>query len=199
MDCLDAIRERRSVRSFLNRPVLPDQIQTVLEAAILAPSARNLQPWRFHVYLNAEEIARLSRQVKDCLFGLPIDEPFASPMHAVLNSPDYKVFYDAPALILVIAADTTAQSTQDCCLAAENLMLAARSIGLGSAWVGTSIPWFQREETKRSLQIPLTTMVVAPIVLGYPLTWPTCPERRPPDVRWCCLSEEEYENTGDPH
>lgn len=191
MTCLDAIWKRRSVRSFLDRTVSPEQIQTVVDAATMAPSERNLQPWRFHVHMNTLEIDDLGRKVKDWLFHLPIDEPFASPMYRVLNDPEYRVFYGAPALILVVATDMTVQSAEDCCLAAENLLLAACSLDLGAAWVGTATPWFARPEAKRLLHLSENCRVIAPIVLGHPRAWPTAPERHPPDIRWCSLSKPQ--------
>jgi nitroreductase len=175
------------VRSFTSNAVTPEQVQTVIDAAAMAPSARNLQPWQFNVYLDAKEIDELGSKIKDWLCKLPIDEPFASPMYKVLSDPDYRVFYGAPALILVIATDAMMQSVQDCGLAAENLLLAARALELGSAWVGTATPWFHREETKRMLKLAGPSTVVAPIVLGHPTSWPTAPERRTPDVHWCSL------------
>jgi len=154
----------------------------------MAPSAGNRQPWCFHIYMDATEIDDLGRKVKDWLFSLPINEPFASPMYRVLHDPEYQVFYGAPALILVIAKDDSAQSIEDCCLAAENLLLAARSLGIGASWVGTATPWFRRPEAKRLLTLPDESAVVAPIVLGYPVAWPVAPERHVPEVRWCSLS-----------
>ncbi len=187
MDCFEAIKNRRSVRSFLDRAVTPEQVETILEAAMMAPSSRNLQPWSFHVYLNTAEVEELGRRIKEWLFRLPLDEPFASPLHSILSDPDYRVFYGAPALILVIAEDTTSQAAEDCCMAAENILLAARAIDLGATWIGSARPWFRLEETKRLLKIPETSTVIAPIALGHPVAWPTAPERRVPDVRWCAL------------
>lgn len=191
MDCFEAIRNRRSVRSYLPDAVTPEDIQTLLEAANMAPSARNLQPWRFFVYLDRARLEDLGREIKQWIFHLPIDEPFASPMHKVLNDPAYNVFYGAPALVLVVAADMTNEAAQDCCMAAQNAMLAARALNLGSTWVGAAKPWFNLESAKQSMGIPETCRVVAPIVVGHPTAWPTAPERHPPKIRWCRVSDSQ--------
>ncbi len=195
MDCLEAIRNRRSVRAFTDQPVDPVMVQDLIEVANLAPSARNLQPWAFWTFMDAGYIQTLGQEVKNWIFHVPPDEPFASPMRPVISSPEYQVFYGAPVLILVLSTSTNPDASHACCLAAGNLMLAARSMGLGSAWVGIATEWFELQAIKQRLSIPQTYTAVVPLVIGYPEAWPTPPERRAPEVRWCSLphlvSEQE--------
>lgn len=190
MDCMEAIRNRRSVRSFTSQPVDPELVQSLLEAANMAPSSRNSQPWAFWTFMDASCIRTIGQEVKAWIFHVPPDEPFASPMRPVISAIDYEVFYGAPVLILVLARSTAQEARDACCLAAENLMLAARAAGLGSSWVGIATDWFSLPETKRKLAIPANYSVVVPLVVGYPDAWPTETDRRLPEVRWCTLANK---------
>ncbi|SEB42232.1 nitroreductase family protein [Terriglobus roseus] len=192
MDCIETIRNRRSVRSFSDRSVNAATVQDLIEAASMAPSARNAQPVAFWTFLDADSIEALGHQVKNWIMQHPPNEPFTSPMRPVLSAADYRVFYGAPVLILVLATSRQADTRDACCLAAENLMLAARSAGLGSAWVGIATDYFELPETKRKLAIPESYTVVAPLVLGYPTAWPAPTARRAPEVRWCALPHPSH-------
>jgi nitroreductase len=94
------------------------------------------------------------------------------------------MFYHAPALVMVLAKSDDAQAREDCCLAAQTLMLAARDAALGTCWVGFSRPWLNLPEIKSELGIGSACHVVAPIVLGYPTSWPESHGRRPPEIHW---------------
>lgn len=187
MDFMEAIQSRRSVRSFSDRPVNPSTVQLLIEIANMAPSARNAQPWAFWTFMDPEGIERLGEDVKAWVYGSPKAEPFASPMRPVLDAIDSRIFYGAPVLILVLAKCDLTDAKDACCLAAENLMLAARSAGLGSAWVRIATDYFASAEVKRRLAIPEEYTVVVPLVLGYPSAGPTVPQRRAPEVRWCSV------------
>jgi nitroreductase len=75
-------------------------------------------------------------------------------------------------LLLVLARTDTEQAREDCCLAAQTLMLAARDAGLGSCWVGFGRSWLNVPEVRAMLKLPRGYRVVAPIVLGHPVEWP---------------------------
>jgi len=84
----------------------------------------------------------------------------------------------------VLAKSMEPQASEDCCLAAENLMLAARDEGLGTCWIGLSRPWFNLPSTKRELSLPQQYEVVAPIILGQPKAWPESHGRHPAEIHW---------------
>ena len=88
------------------------------------------------------------------------------------------------ALVLILATSSDTQATEDCCLAAENFMLAARDDELGTCWVGLARPWFNLSATKVELELPESYRVVAPIVLGRPKAWPEPHERNPAQIHW---------------
>ncbi|HUN96680.1 MAG TPA: nitroreductase family protein, partial [Bradyrhizobium sp.] len=88
------------------------------------------------------------------------------------------------ALVIILATSDGPWAKEDCCLAAQNFMLAARAHGLGTCWIGLSRPWLDLASTKAELQIPERYRVVAPIILGHPKSWPETHGRNPAQVSW---------------
>ena len=76
------------------------------------------------------------------------------------------------------------QAYEDCCLAAENLMLAARDEGLGTCCIGLARPWLNLRSTKDELGLPEQYEVVVPIVPGHPKAWPESHGRQPAEIHW---------------
>ena len=117
MDLLQAVHTRRSIRQFTDAPITDEQVETLLRAAMAAPSAGNQQSWRFVTARDAAMRARLAEAT-----------PYASPVGR------------AP-LGIVVLGDTRDNKhpgywVQDCSAAVENLLLAAHAIGLGAVWIG---------------------------------------------------------------
>ena len=127
----------------------------------------NLQPLGVRGLLGRERIeATRSVRSSGCLqVSRTPDEPSIRHM---IEDPQFVLFYHAPALVVVLAKSSGTQAAEDCCLAAENLMLAARNEGLGSCWIGFARPWLDLPATKAELKLPEHYHVVAPIVLGHP-------------------------------
>ena len=86
----------------------------------------------------------------------------------IFSYPDFNVFYDASTLILICGKTTAPSYAADCWLAAENLMLAACAMGLGTCVIGSALHALNTPETKIKLNIPEKFCVVAPIVVGFP-------------------------------
>lgn len=189
MDVIEAIKKRRAVREYTDRPVDRSTIEGLINAAILAPSAMNLQPWAFAVLLGRERIDDCGKRAKSWLLANFEHTPFArtsesARMRQILEDTDRLLFYHAPALVIVLAKSADSQAAEDCCLAAENLMLAARAKGIGSCWIGLSRPWLDLETTKRELGVPENYNVIGPILLGYPKAWPESHGRTPAEIHW---------------
>lgn len=176
MDTLEAIGTRKSVRKFSDRPVEPEKLQAVLEAVRLAPSWANMQCWRFVVVQDAG--------VKEKISELSYVESFFATRGYKFN-PAQKALAEAP-VIIVACADPTQSGDlggqqyymTDMGIAAENLLLAAHSQGLGSVFVGV----FNEEQLGDLLDIPPDIRIVGLFPLGYPLEGGKAgPPRKPLD------------------
>ena len=149
-DALNVIFTRRSIRKFSSRPVKIQDQQRMLQAAFAAPSAENAQ--NKHIIIITE---------RDSLDNLPALHPSAAPAR------------EAP-LAFLICCDTaatpqTAFWPQDCAAATQNVMLAARALGLGSLWCGIH-PLESREQAFLSaFSLPGMVRPFSLILIGYPL------------------------------
>ncbi len=182
MEFMEVVRQRRAVREYLPSPVDTQLIERLIETAVQAPSAMNLQPWAFAVITGSDRINAYARRAKDHLQARP--EALPQELVQMLSREDFTIFYHAPVLLLVLAKSDDAQSREDCCLTAQTLMLAAREAGLGTCWIGLGRPWLDLPETKAELGLPREYAVVAPIILGHPARWPEPHGRRAPEIHW---------------
>lgn len=184
MDVMDAINTRRAVREFTAATVDRAVIGDLIKAAAQAPSAMDLQPWSFLVIEGAGALERHSAEIKKHLLAVL---SASSPLYKYrdrLSDPGFNLFYGAPVLVTVFATGGGEQSVEDCCLVAENLMLAAQGKKLGTCWIGLARPWLNLEETKSRFGIPLSRTAVAPIIVGVPKAVPQPVPRRAPEVKW---------------
>lgn len=161
MDALEAIKTRRSVRKFSDRPVEPEKLQTILEAVQAAPSWANMQCCRLVVVEDAEIRAKISEYSY-------VESYFAS--RGYKTNPAQKALAEAP-LVIVACADPTQSGDvrgqeyylTDVGVAAENLMLAAHAVGLGTVFVGV----FDEENLGELLNIPPELRIVGLFPVGY--------------------------------
>jgi nitroreductase len=183
MELTDAILKRRSVRDYRTDPLPKETITRLIEAAIHAPSAINQQPWSFSVVRDTRLLDRISHDAKAHMLNV---RPVALPAHLYesLANPDFHVFYHAPVLIVISAIERGPWIAEDCALAAENLMLAAHGMGLGSCWIGLAQAWLDTPQGKETLGVPVSHVVVAPIIVGVPNTTPPTVSRNDPEIRW---------------
>ena len=151
MTLMESITGRRSIRAYDSKPVEKEKIEAVLEAARLAPSARNRQKWQFIVVTDPE--------IKDKMF------------EACNNQPSVK---QAPAVIVACGQDPGFMScgqpveTIDVSIAFSFIILKAYEEGLGTCWLGN----FNKDKVKAALGIPDDVSVVAVTPLGYPAESP---------------------------
>jgi nitroreductase len=158
---LEAIYQRRSVRSYTDQALDRATILTLLEAAVQAPTAMHEEPWAFSVVQDRALLARLSDAARETnrLGG------HIAPPHAAPDGPD-NLFHNAGTLIVIWGKKMGPFVTADCWLAAENLMLAGCSMGLGSCVIGcvvgtlNSLPW------KSDLGAREDLTAIAPIIVG---------------------------------
>jgi len=182
MELMDAIRARRSVRAYKPDPVTKEMIQRLLDAAVLAPTGMNAQPWAFGVIQDADRLKDYSERTKAFLLSMVDEWAWLAPYAEHFANPEYSVFYNAPALVVIYAKNATPLAQMDCTLAAENLMLAACDMGLGTCWIGFSAFVLSSPEAKQALGVPEDYVAIAPIIVGYPAAPVPMPEKDPPEI-----------------
>lgn len=178
MNLFEIFRNRRSVRSYRDKPVSMDIIQNRINDSMLAPSAGNEQPWKFVVVRKREMIDRISADCKksflERLAANPDDS--AKKYEKMLQNEAFHIFYHAPAVVFIIGDPAVKNLVADCALAASYFMFSATSVGLGTCWVN-----FGREmspELRKELGIPENLEIVVPLALGYPKKIPAIPSRK---------------------
>ena len=184
MELHEAILGRRSARAYTSEPVAEPVIRRLIDAAIRAPNAVNLQPWTFTVVRDQGALDRVSRDAKTHMLGTLAAGPQADHFRARLTDPEYQIFYHAPVLILISAIAPDRWIVEDCALAAENLMLAAYAEGLGTCWIGFAQGYLNTPDGKAALGLPDAWVPVAPLIVGHVAAKPAPVPRREPVVRW---------------
>jgi nitroreductase len=183
MELMDVLRKRRAVREYTDATLEAVTVDRLIKAATLAPSAVNQQPWAFAALVDRKRIDEYAERAKRWLLE-HLDVLGFGAFRQMLEDPSYSLFYHAAGLVIVLAKSEDRQAAEDCCLAAENLLLAARDEEIGTCWIGLARPWLNLDEIKKELGLPRDCHVVAPIVLGYAKTWPETPGRNPAEVYW---------------
>lgn len=185
MDVLEAIRNRRAVRSYTDAAVEKDTIERLIDLAVRAPSAMNRQPWAFAVVYGRQRLLSLSQQAKAHLLRTISEASPLAEHREALADPAFDIFYGATSLIIVAATSEEDGASEDCALAAQNLMLAAHALELGTCWIGFARPWLNEPKAKAELGIPSHFRPVAPIVIGHPAPVPAnAHPRREPTIIW---------------
>lgn len=184
MDIQQAIYDRRAVREFTTEPVDDATLRRLIEAAVQAPSAINEQPWLFTVVRDQTLLARISYESKASVLKAPPTTLVPQHLQELVSHPEFNIFYDAPALIVIASATRDQWAVENCSLAAENLMLAAANEGLGTCWIGFAQIWLETAEGIAALGLPATSMPVAPIIVGHPKSLPLPVPRKQPEIHW---------------
>ena len=171
MDAIEALLSRRSIRRYTAEPVSDADVETLLGAAMSAPTAFNQQSWRFVVVRDEPIRERLSK----------------ASQHAGMLA-------DAP-LVIVVCGDTNAERypgtywVQDATAALANVLTAANALGLGAVWVGVH-PWEDRvTAVSEALSLPEGVMPLGSVGIGHPA------ETKPPAERldWSKVHYERWE------
>ncbi|KAH7825745.1 putative nitroreductase [Monocercomonoides exilis] len=164
MSVMDKIRSRRSCRKYDPKPVPKETIMQLIEAARLAPSGRNLQPWFFYVVTNMERNQKIGKEIEPRLIESVPAYAGAAEKMGVSNM----LFYDAPVVIYcTIKKDGIDTKELDMGLALENLMLVAEELGLGTVPVGWAKVYGTDIVTKE-LEIPDDEQFIISMCVGYP-------------------------------
>ncbi|HTI10670.1 MAG TPA: nitroreductase [Puia sp.] len=179
-ETIKTIYERRAVRKYTDRLVDIDLIEKILDAGRMAPSAMNKQPWQFYVLTNKETIRSFSREIagvakkaalKSGVSGIAgmlkaaaglLNLSHGINFHA-LKDP---VFYGAPVVIFLTAPRDNEWAGLDIGMCAENIMLAAKSLGLDTCPVGFG-KYVEETKIYSRLHVPASEEVRLAIILGY--------------------------------
>lgn len=167
MTIFETMLARRSVRRYKARKVDRTSINILLEAAVRAPTATHQEPWAFVIIQDKQLLQNLSDQAKPSFLS-EVGQNSAAHIGQAYDAENFHIFYNAGTLILICGKTTAPLYAADCWLAAENLMLAACAMGLGTCVIGSALSTLNTPETKVLLNIPERFCVVAPIVVGYP-------------------------------
>lgn len=171
MDVMETIKSRYSCRSYENRPIEPEKLKMLMEAARLAPSARNVQDWRFVLVTDAKTRKALQ---------------FAAASQEFVGQ--------AP--VVIVACSCTHKRMNLCgqpyasvnvSIALEHIVLAATSLGLATCWIGS----FKPQSVRRILNIPTHIEIVELMTVGYPADTAKSPNRLPVD-QIACFDKWEF-------
>jgi nitroreductase len=199
MDFFDVARTQRAMRRLHTDAISEDDLWTILETAIMAPSGGNVQPWNFVVIRDAEKKRKIGEwylEAWDKTYGPARQAMQANPAGArTFSSADYLANHIAEAPVLVLATIKKAMQTIGPTLGAsiypavQNLMLAARALGLGSTL--TTLHKLHEADVKELLGIPEDVETMALIPIGKPKGKFGTPERLPAEkvVYWDAWGE----------
>jgi len=156
---LDIIKQRFSVREYSDRPIEEEKLNIILEAARLAPSASNVQPWHFYVVKNKDKIKELGAKMP--LGSSVVINSFIenAPVVIVATAGPIDMFHKVMSAII-----NKKWYYLDLGISIEHMALTAWELGIGSCWIG----WFDEKRVKKLLNIPKNEEMIAMLTLGYP-------------------------------
>ena len=158
MDFPELIRTRRSVRTYKEQPVPKELLDQCLDAARMAPSACNSQPWSFLVVNDREAIHRIADAACSGIYAMN---------RFIATAPVLLVFITEKSKLVARMGGQVRDvryNLIDIGIAGDHLTLQAAALGLGTCWIG----WFNDKALKRELNLPLSTQVDIIMPLGYP-------------------------------
>jgi len=159
---MDLVRGRRSIRRFLPRPVEDGKLELCLEAARLAPSAHNAQPWRFLVVDEPGLKDEFCRQAFSGIYGMSRFAAQAPVLVVILARKDFVAHHVGRQIQKV------AYHLIDIGIAGEHFVLQAEELGLSTCWMG----WFNFRKARKALKVPRKYKIVAILPVGYAASRP---------------------------
>lgn len=142
MEALKCIKTRRCVRQYKDEAIKEDALKEIIDAARLAPTARNVQPWHFIVVTEKEVLKKIA------------------------DLTDHGKFIAYAAACVIVCCEDTKYYLEDGCNASENILLAAKSFGIGGCWVAGDKKSYC-EDIKKLLEVPDDYKIISLLPLGY--------------------------------
>jgi nitroreductase len=169
---LDVIKTRKSIRAYKDKALSKEIVKDILEAAQHAPTARNLQELEYKVITSKTLIEKCNAGISKAMQseGMPLKGPPGG------GKPNF--FYGAPLLILVTGPKDNLWAAVDAGLAAQNIMLYATSIDLGSVFIGMAKLIEKDKALLKTLHIADDKAIVAAVICGYPAENPEPREKK---------------------
>jgi nitroreductase len=147
MDCIEALKTRRSIRAYRGEPVSREAIEDIIDCGRLAATARNVQPWEF----------------------VAVTDP--RMLRAIAGATDFGSFIAQAAVCVVVLCQDTKYYLEDGCNASHNILVAARAHGLGACWVaGDKKPY--AEKVRRMVGAPEGYKLISLLAIGHPAEEP---------------------------
>jgi nitroreductase len=166
-ETLKTIKQRRSIRSFKDKQISDDELNTIIEAGIYAPNGSgNIEEFiHFAVIQNKEILNKINNLAKESAVQTQIP-----CMLELGNNKDFNCFYEAQTFIIISYSTNWVQPETDCAAATQNMLLAAESIGLGGCWLYFPLMAFNTScgnSLLKELKIPDGYKPHQSIILGY--------------------------------
>ena len=168
MNATETIYARRAIRDYTSQKVDEATVRALLQAAVQAPSAMNRQPWLFAVVQDVAQLKRYSDRAKSILVAQMTGDPKAARYAGMLSEPNFNIFYNASTLVVIGVGERGTYTDADCWLAAQNLMLEACELGLGTCPIGFAFPLLNTPDVKTELGLPPDASAIVAIVVGHP-------------------------------
>lgn len=185
---IEIIKTRRCVREYTEEPISDEDIEFLIDCARYAPTGFNMQPWSFIVITNKDIMRKISEHGKRAL--IPMIESMKNISQKVndflifLKTEGTDMFYNAPVMVIILGNKNGLTTDYDCSMAAQTMMLAAHSKGIGSCWIGGVQPALMDEDLLRELGGREGYKAVAPLIFGYAKGETPLPEKNKPEVIW---------------
>lgn len=164
-ELIDIIKKRRSIRAYTGEQIKQEELDIILEAGTYAPSAAGMQLWHFTVIQNQQLLDEISIEGKKIYRSMDLEF-----LQNLGKNEAFHMFFHAPTVIVISGKVDSISPQSDCAVAAQNIMLAAETLGIGSCWVSAVPVLVQTEEGKRlieRLELPEGYAPYTSVTLGY--------------------------------
>ena len=174
---VETIMNRRSIRSYKPEQIKPEQLDTIIQCAINAPSALNRQSWEVRVIQNPDLLNRINKSFVEKSKGKTLQGSAARA-----QEPGFSVYHGAPTLIIVGKDKSNPYSAVDCGLLAQNILISAESMNIGTCVIGNMANILNDPDAKhflKEINLPDSHEVAFGIAIGYKNE---LPEAKPRDT-----------------